>query len=151
MHKFLLVIALLSATATTAFAQATAKSAAPDPSVEQTILRVTQDWLDADERHDRAALDKIIANDFSGTAPGGRTVSKQDILPAAPAENHSLSIAAQDVKVRVFGQTAVVTGRGIAKTPEHARQGELRFTVVFVKRADRWEMVAAHLSPVPQE
>jgi ketosteroid isomerase-like protein len=152
MSKFLLLIALLTAAATAAFAQTTAKSAAPDNSVEQAVLRATQDWLDADERHDRAALDKLIASDFLGTAPGGRTVYKRDIIPAeGTAEGHSLGITGQDLNVRVFGDTAIVTGRGIAKTPERAAQGELRFTVVFVKRADRWQMVSAHLSPVPKE
>ena len=61
MHKFLLVIALLTTAATAAFAQTTAKSAEPDNSVEKAVLRVTQQWLDADEKHDRAALDQIIA------------------------------------------------------------------------------------------
>jgi ketosteroid isomerase-like protein len=150
MNKFLLVTALVITAATSAFAQTTAKSAAPDDS-EQAALRATQDWVDADDRHDRAALDKIIASDFLGTAPGGRTVYKRDIIPEGPSEQHGLGINAQDLKARVFGETAIVTGRGVAKTPERAAQGELRFTVVFVKRADRWQMVAAHLSPVPKE
>ena len=160
MYKFLLVIALLTAAATSAFAQTAAKSAARNDSVEQAVLRATQEWLDADERHDRAALDKIIASDFFGTAPGGRTVYKRDVIPAEGSEGHGLAISTEDVKARVFGDTAVVTGRGISKTPPSAAPGdaakpavrpELRFTVVFVKRADHWQMVAAHLSPVARE
>jgi ketosteroid isomerase-like protein len=42
----------------------------------------------------------------------------------------------------------VVTARGVQKFGE---KRELRFTVVYAKRNDRWQMVAAHLSPVPQE
>jgi len=53
-----------------------------------------------------------------------------------------------DIKVRVFGDTAIATGRGVPKVQDRP---ELRFTVVFVKRADRWQMVAGHLSMVPQE
>lgn len=152
MHKFLLVIALVTTAATAAFAQMTAGPVEQNDGVEQAVLRVTQEWLDADERQDRAALDKIIASDFLGTAPRGRTVYKRDIIPAeGTTGGHSLGISGQDIKVRVFGDTAIVTGRGVAKTKERAEQGELRFTVVFVKRSDRWQMVAAHLSPVPKE
>jgi ketosteroid isomerase-like protein len=154
MYKFLLVAALLITAAASALAQTTSKSAAaPDDSAsEQAVLRVTQEWLDADERHDRAALDKIVASDFVGTAPRGRTVYKRDIIPEAGSTGgHALNITTQDVEVRVYGETAIVTGRGIGKTPERAAQGELKFTVVFVKRDRQWQLVAAHFSPVPKE
>jgi len=156
MHKFLLVTALLITAAASALAQTTSKSApAPVPddnASEQAVLRVTQEWLDADEHHDRAALDKIIASDFVGTAPRGRTVYKRDIIPeAGTTEGHALNITTQDVKVRVYGETAIVTGRGIGKTPERAAQGELKFTFVYVKRDRQWQLVSAHFSPVPKE
>ncbi len=152
MHKFLLVITLLTAAATAAIAQPTAKAPEQNDSAEQAVLQVTRAWLDADERQDRAALDKIIADDFLGTAPRGRTVNKRDIIPMeGTTGGHGLSINAQDIKVRIFGDTAIVTDRGIPKTQERGARPELRFTVVFVKRADRWQMVAAHLSPVPNE
>jgi ketosteroid isomerase-like protein len=153
MNKTFLVIALLIAATTPAFAQTAARIPEQNNSVEQAVLKVTQEWLAADERHDRAALNRIIADDFLGTAPMGNTVSKRDIIPreGTEAEAHGLSINGQDIKVRVFGDTAIVTGRGVPKTPERAERGELRFTVVFVKRAESWQMVAAHLSPVPRE
>ena len=152
MHKSLLVTILLTAAAIAALAQMTARAPEPNESAEQAVLQVTHAWLDADERQDRAALDKIIADDFVGTAPRGRTVNKQDIIPEeGTTGGHGLSINAQDVKVRIFGDTAIVTGRGVPKTQEREKRPELRFTVVFVKRADRWQMVAAHLSPIPTD
>jgi len=153
MNKTLLVIALLIAAATPAFAQTAASTPEQNKGVEQAVLKVTQEWLAADERHDRAALNRIIADDFLGTAPRGAMVSKKDIIPqeGTEADAHGLSINGQDIKVRLFGDTAIVTGRGLPKTPERAEQGELRFTVVFVKRAESWQMVAAHLSPLPRE
>jgi len=73
-------------------------------------------------------------------------VSKTDVIPAEGSAGHGLAISGQDIKVRVFGDTAIVTGRGV---PKAQGQPELRITVVFVKRADRWQMVAGHLSAVP--
>ena len=148
MYKALLVITLLTVTLTAAFSQTTTKTAVPN-GAEQAVLQATQGWLDADERQDRAALDKLIADDFVGTAPRGRAVSKRDIIPEeGTTGGHGLSISAQDIKVRILGDTAIVVGRGIPKTQQPEPRPDLRFTVVFAKRADRWQMVAAHLSPI---
>jgi ketosteroid isomerase-like protein len=148
MQKTLLIIALLIAAATPAFAQ-TIKVPEQNNSAEQTVLKLTQEWLAAENAPvDRAALNRIIADDFLGTGPMGTTVSKKDVIPQEGSEGHGLAISGQDIKVRVFGDTAIVTGRGVPKTEERP---ELRMTVVFLKRADRWQMVAGHLSAVPRE
>ena len=147
MSKTLLIIALLIAAATPALTQ-TAKIAEQNNSAEQAVLKLTQEWLSAEDSVDRAALNRIIADDFLGTGPMGTTVSKTDVIPREGSEGHGLVISGQDIKVRVFGDTAIVTGRGVPKTQERP---ELRITVVFVKRADRWQMVAGHLSAVPRE
>ena len=128
-----------------------AASQTQSDSAEQAVLKATQDWLAADERQDRAALNKIIADDFVGIGPRGTTVSKRDVIPReGTAEGHGLLISGQDIKARVFGDTAIVTGRGVPKTQQEERP-EMRFTVVFVKRADSWQMVGAHLSGIPRE
>ena len=148
MQKFLLVIALLSVTLAAAFSQ-TQKPAESKDSSEQAVLQAIQTWLEADEHQDRATLDKIIGDDFIGTAPRGRVVNKRDIIPEeGTTGGHGLSITAQDIKVRILGDTAIAIGRGLPKTQGPEARPELRFTVVFAKRADHWQMVAAHLSPL---
>jgi ketosteroid isomerase-like protein len=148
MQKFLLVIALLSVAVAAAFSQ-TQKPAESKDSSEQAVLQAIQTWLEADEHQDRATLNKIIGDDFVGTAPRGRVVNKRDIIPEeGTTGGHGLSISAQDIKVRILGDTAIAIGRGLPKTQGPEARPELRFTVVFAKRADHWQMVAAHLSPV---
>ena len=144
---FLLAASLLISASMPALAQTTAK-AEPNIVAEQTVLKLTQEWIAAEEHIDREVLNRIIADDFLGTGPTGTTVSKTDVIPAEGSGGHGLAISGLDIKVRVFGDTAIVTGRGVPKVNDRP---ELRFTVVFVKRADRWQMVAGHLSPVPQE
>jgi ketosteroid isomerase-like protein len=153
MHRTLSIMAVLISAATPALAQMAARMPEQNNSVEQAVLKVTQEWLVADERHDRAALNRIIADDFLGTGPMGTTVSKKDIIPreGTAADAHGLSINGQDIKVRVFGDSAIVTGRGVPKTQGQEERGELRFTLVFIRRADSWQMVGAHLSAVPRE
>ncbi len=153
MRKPGLILALLTAAAAPAFAQTPAAQTAPKATeqtstVEQSVLQLTRDWLAAEERHDRATLQRIIADDFQGTGPWGQTVFKEDVVPIEGSQSGGLAIITSELKARVFGDTAVVTARGVQKAEE---KRELRFTVVFAKRDNRWQMVAGHLSAVPKE
>src|SRR3979490_295381 len=108
MYKILLVTALFVATEMPAFAQATPKPE-QNNSAEQTVLKLTQEWLDAEDRIDRAALNRIIADDFLGTGPRGTSLSKTDVIPGEGSGGHGLAISGLDIKVRVFGDTAIAT------------------------------------------
>ncbi|HUS10373.1 MAG TPA: nuclear transport factor 2 family protein [Pyrinomonadaceae bacterium] len=121
-------------------------SAGQNVNAEEAVLKVTREWLDAEERHDRATLQRIIADDFEGTAARGNTVLKKDIVPQAGAEAGSLSISTSDMKVRFFGDTAVLTAHGVQKSGE---KRELRLTIIFTKRDNQWQMVGGHISAVP--
>ncbi len=115
--------------------------------VEETILKLTREWLDAEDRSDRATLQRIIADDFQGIGPRGNTVFKENVIPLEGSQS-GLSISTSDVKARVFGDTAIVTGHGVQKAGE---KRALRFTVVFARRNGVWQMVAGHLSAVPPQ
>jgi ketosteroid isomerase-like protein len=153
MLKSLLVIGLFIAATTPIVASTLSDTPQTNNSVEQAVLKVVQDWLVADERQDRAALNKIIADDFLGTGPMGTIVSKQDVIPreGTPAQAQGLRINGQDLNARVFGDTAIVTGRGVPKASAPEGRPDIRFTLVFVKRAESWQMVAGHLSAIPKE
>lgn len=148
MRKMFLLAIVLIAAATPTLTQTSATTTDRNDGIEQTVLKLTREWIAADERADRAVLNLIIADDFMGTGPMGSTVFKEDVMPTEGSQGGGLSITAQEVKARVFGDSAVVTGRGARKIRE---QGDLRFTLVFVKRQDRWQMVAGHLSRMPRE
>ena len=138
MKKLLVAVALLVLGAPVAYSQS---------NTEQAILKLTRDWLAAEERHDRATLLRIIADDFQGTGPTGITVFKEEVIPIEGSEAGGLAIQVDELKARMFGDTSVVTGRGVQKGEE---KGQLRFTVVFAKRGDSWQMVAGHLCAVPK-
>ena len=141
MQKLFLLIGLLAVCAFPVSAQT--KPALQ--TAEQAVLQITRDWLSAEERLDRPTLQRIIADDFEGTAPMGNTVFKDDVMPREGSQG-GLAITTSEMKARVFGDTAVVTARGVQKGGE---KREVRFTVVFVKRGEDWKMVAGHLSAVP--
>ena len=142
MRTVLLIIGLITASALPVLAQTQSTQQTP----EQAVLQVTRDWLAAEERHDRTTLQRIIADDFEGTAPMGNKVFKDDVIPVEGSQG-GLSITTSDVKARIFGDTAIVSASGVQKSGE---KREVRFTVVFVKRENQWKMVAGHLSAVPR-
>ena len=126
MRNLLLLVALFSAGTLTTFGQTPAKPTTTDG--EQAVKALTQEWLNAEERHDRKTLQRIIAEDFLGTGPGGNSVSREDVLPDEGATSGGLAVTGQSIQVRIFGETAVVTGHGIPKP----RSFGIRFTVIFV-------------------
>ena len=70
----------------------------------------------------------------------------------APAGTPPIFMTA-DTKVRVYGDTAVLTGKVIKKGTyaEGPRKGQeynfqYRYTDVYVKRNGRWQVVASHLT-----
>jgi ketosteroid isomerase-like protein len=148
MRRLFLIIGLLAVAASTAVAQSAPKTADTAGSAEQSVLQVAREWLAAEESHDRATLQRIIADDFQGTGPRGQTVFKADVVPEEGSQSGGLAISTSNLKARVFGEIAVVTAHGVQKVED---KRELRFTVIFAKRDNRWQMVAGHLSVVPKE
>lgn len=128
--------------------------------VEQELLKLERDWLDAYTKRDVAAMDRIEADDFMITFPDGSVRTKADEIASlkkpAPEGQPPIFMTA-DTKVRVYGDTAVLTGKVIQKGTyaEGPRKGQdfniqSRYTDVYVKRNGRWQVVASHLTGLPQ-
>lgn len=147
MRRLLTAAALALAFASQAAGQAAAGGAAQGAeSPEQAVLRLTREWVEAEGRRDRAALERIVAADFEGTAPNGSVIQRSDVLPAEGSTGGGMSMKLNDLRAKVFGEAAVVTGLGLPKA-----QGapEVRFTLVYARRQGGWQMVAGHISVVP--
>jgi ketosteroid isomerase-like protein len=122
---------------------------------EENLRKLEDEWLSCYISGDKATYNRIVADDFTGTDESAVFRSKsQDraVLPSAPV---TVGTAInEDVQVRLYGQTAVITGRIVTK----AKVGDQeiagftsRFTDTWIKRQDRWLVVARHYSRVPVE
>lgn len=116
--------------------------AAPAPTADEQVRKVVQEWLDAESRGDRAALERIIADDFVGAGFGGNVLSKRDIVPIEETGSRMPPSAVKEITVRTYGDTAVAIGRAARKSGE----GEFRFFIVEQKRGGAWQMVACNLT-----
>lgn len=93
---------------------------------------------------DRAAIERLIADDWVTTDLAGRVRTKAQVLEEmfATGKTPVASMAIDDVRVRVFGDLAVVTGRTVASGADGAAV-RLRFTDVLARRDGRWQFVAS--------
>ena len=114
-------------------------------SVEEVIRKLDNERIQAQIHADATALDRIYAADFIGVGPSGRVRTKpQVILDFTSGDLKFQSITTDDVQVRVYGNTAVETGRSIMNGQDKGQTvpRDTRFTRVWVKQQGRWRLVA---------
>jgi len=85
-------------------------------SVEQQLKKLELQWFDAEVKRDFAALDRIMADDYTVTDPAGVVIAKAEEMASLKlGEDVVVSMALSDMKVRVYGDTAVVPYVGAQK------------------------------------
>lgn len=99
---------------------------------------------------DRATIERIIAPEWTTTGPDGGKGDRATVLAQVfEARVHTIQrLEIDDVRVRVFGDAAVVTGRthGVGTYSGAPYDVVIRFTDTFVRRDGRWQAVASHAS-----
>jgi len=94
---------------------------------------------------DVATLDTIFADDLTYSHSNGWTQTKAEFIDSIRhGELQYQEIKPDAVEIRVYGRTAVVTGRAHVKAKVKGQDVniELRFLDVYVQRQGRWQMVA---------
>ncbi len=118
---------------------------------EQEVRQVERELTEALGRGDLRAVERIYADDYTLTGADGEFRDKPQRLAALKlSDPKAASRNRDDIKVRVYGDTAVVTGRTLFKELVKGveRTEGRRFTHVFVKRQGQWQMVASQVTPV---
>ena len=150
----LVIAAALGASAQTPDTKPKPAPAKPaDGSVEQTLMKIERDGLAALLKKDIAAFGRIFADDAVVITPDGSPQTKAQLL--ADVKSGDLVVESSeisDMKVRAYGDTAVVTyvttDKGKFKGQDIS--GRYRWTDVFVRRAGTWQIVAGHGTPIQQ-
>jgi ketosteroid isomerase-like protein len=135
--------ALVLALTTAALASAT--QAQPDRSADRrAIVAGERAWGAAYVTGDRAAVERLLADDFRGVAPSGEAYDKAEVLREAAAAPHSTSDAVEDVTVRFYGDVAIAQAHEhTVGPPPELKPGQTVFTDTWVRRNGRWRIVAA--------
>lgn len=115
--------------------QAKQPKADSDAAISQTLRSLEHAWLDAEKNHDAAPFEKLVTDDWIAISPDGKSQTKAERAAEIKAA-HITSATLSNMKVRVFGDTAVVTGTDdeVTMTDGKKSSDHSVWTDVFVKR-----------------
>ena len=122
--------------------------------VEQELLNLMQDWMNAEVKADMAFLDRFIAEDCVITDPSGVVWTKAQFLGGLKSGEGAVeSFTLDNMQARIYGDAAVVNGRMTAKQTFKGQDisGRYQCTDVFIRKAGRWQCVAIHLSAIAEK
>jgi hypothetical protein len=128
------------------------RGALQNQSVEQAereLRQLERSLIVAIQRKDTEKLNRIWADEYLGTAPDGRVVSKADLISAVTAGALVLeSLEVDDLRVRLFDDVAVMTGHAVVKAnvDNEDYSGSYRGTGIFIKRQGRWEVIGVQVA-----
>jgi uncharacterized protein (TIGR02246 family) len=108
-------------------------------------------WVNAIMHKDIDVLNRVMADDFNGVSPNGQRYSKAEAIADVQSGFYKVeNMELQNVDVRVFGDTALVTFYQNEKSrfENENTSGRYAFTDVWVKRDGVWEVVSSHGTPV---
>ena len=151
MRRTIIIAVLVLTTASIALVQRSSASGDRRGSIEQVIRQLDHERIQAQIESDAAALERIYAADFIGVGPSGAVRTKPQVISDfASGELKFQSITTDEVQVRIYGNTAVETGRSTMNGQDRGKAvpRDNRFTRVWVKQQGHWRLVLNHYSPL---
>ena len=128
------------------------------PTAASEVERLERAWSAAFLEHDTATITGILADDYVGIDGRGVVTTKSDEIEEAraPAPNtppggyRVLGEELSAVRVRLFGDAAVLTAINTARISDRGEETSVRYrrTTVYVRRNGRWQCVSFHGSRI---
>ena len=128
------------------------------PQVASEIEALERAWSTAFLKHDTAAIASILADDYVGIDGRGVVSDKSQEIeeakaPAAGAPPTAflvLSESLSGVRVRLYGDAAVLTATNTARVSDRGEETMVRYrrTTVYVRRNGKWQCVSFHGSRI---
>jgi uncharacterized protein (TIGR02246 family) len=120
-------------------------TASRDAAAVKEIKQLEEARNQAILRGDAAALARMTADDYTFITLKGELRTKADIVKGFSSGSFTYqSRSISDLKIRVYGEAAIVTGRSVQEGTENGKDysGNYRFTRVYVKQHGAWKTVA---------
>jgi uncharacterized protein (TIGR02246 family) len=118
---------------------------------EKAVAALEQKWLESQKTNNPDLVAPLLADKFVNTGSDGKVTSRTESLANAKATKYD-SVDYDNVKVTVFGDTAIAVGDFKAKGTDASGKpldAHERFTDTWVKmRNGQWQCVASHQSSV---
>jgi uncharacterized protein (TIGR02246 family) len=137
---------------TTALLALSAPAAQEDSPDVRELRQLETVWNTAHVDRNGAALAALWADDLEVVVPKMRVMSKSDALAFANSNRMKFDrYETSEIRVRLYGDSAVVTGR-LQRTRTidgRTMADDWRFTKTYVKQSGRWRVVSFHASDAP--
>jgi ketosteroid isomerase-like protein len=121
---------------------------------EEKLLKIEKEFAQAIISNDLEGIGRIVADEWIIIDPNGDIVDRTRFFEVTKsgALTHDM-MESEDFRVRVYGDSAVVTGltRTKGKFMGQEFSTQERATDVFVKRDDRWQCMLTHLTRLPNK
>jgi ketosteroid isomerase-like protein len=134
------------------FVLATLCISAAAQNVEDQIKKLETDRAAAVVKGDTATLDKQTSDDYTLINMNGQVSDKAQMIEGFKSGKNKLSSdEVSDMKVRLYGDTAIVTGKVAVKGMMGGKDvtGQALFTRVYVKKGGQWQSVALQQTRIP--
>jgi hypothetical protein len=110
-----------------------------------SALQFEQEWLEALQQKNSAALDCMLAGEFKDTSTKGELRPKQQVLRELPGKRPGDAYQQKliELDAELFGDTAVIHGVNLISDQHGNGVLRIRFTDVLTFRNGRWLAVAS--------
>ena len=121
----------------------------------EALLQLENDMAQAWVQRDTETLVRTLADDYTLSGTGDFLIDKEEYVAGLDnPEFRTTSAMVDDLRIRVYGDAAVVTGRTVYRG--WSKKGEkyvhrFRFTDTFIRRDSAWKCVATHASGLAPE
>lgn len=155
--KFILLVALvITAVPSIILCQTVRNPLDTQKGAAQEVLKTEQEQREAYLQRDITKIERFVADEFIFT--NGRDIGNKKalitFLKSAQADP-TLTLTAEETRVAINGDTAIVTGRRVERRrrEDNNREGVAyaRYMRTYIKRQERWQLLAEHLEAIPAE
>ena len=126
---------------------------ADDADSEKQVASLSKQNYAALVAGDTSALDAILSDDWSVIDPFGEVISKaRQAKELKDGIVDFISIDSSEVKMRVHGEAAVVTGRYQVEVKIRGQENTMpvRITESFAKRGSKWRCVSTQVTRIAE-
>lgn len=118
----------------------------------EELLRLERVWNEAHVHGDAQALTRLWADDLEVAVPKMPVLKKPELIKFVESGRMKFQrYETSDLNVRIYGQSALVTGRLQRKREINGRtvEDDWRFTKAYIRSDDGWRVASFHASDAP--
>lgn len=109
------------------------------------LTELNIDYIESVQHSNVRRFDEILDADFRCTNSDGSFVDRAGFLKQTALPVKITGLAAHEVEIRIFGDTAIIHARTHYGLPD-GREGSGRYTDVWVRRGRDWRCVSARVT-----